>query len=231
MRRIATALLIAATSFPAAAQVDCGSPLTGSDAAYAADYARNVTVPLIDHNAGGLGPVLWAYIAGQARAESLANMRDADGGFVSKPNNNLWNVQTDATKECSHRTIVGCLPANVNSPYATNKDTAQERQCWLEGGNAMQWVKVCFPSYPTLESAAELASRNRLSLAGSAAAGIAALMAKPAEPVGTTAATADIATYARLAGAKPLTAERPKPLYLRAPDAKPQAGFILPRRA
>lgn len=155
MRRIATALLIAATSFPAAAQVDCGSPLTGSDAAYAADYARNVTVPLIDHNAGGLGPVLWAYIAGQARAESLANMRDADGGFVSKPNNNLWNVQTDATKECSHRTIVGCLPANVNSPYATNKDTAQERQCWLEGGNAMQWVKVCFPSYPTLESAAD----------------------------------------------------------------------------
>lgn len=155
MRRIVPALLIAAASFPAAAQVDCGAPLSGSDAAYAASYARNVTVPLIDHNAGGLGPVLWAYIAGQARAESLANMRDADGGFVSKPNNNLWNVQTDATKECSHRTIVGCLPANVNSPYATNKDTAQERQCWLEGGNAMQWVKVCFPSYPTLESAAD----------------------------------------------------------------------------
>ena len=155
MRRIAAALLIAASSFPAAAQVDCGAPLTGSDATYAADYARNVTVPLIDHNAGGLGPVLWAYIAGQARAESLANMRDDNGGFISKPNNNLWNVQTDATKECSHRTIVGCLPANVNSPYATNKDTAQERQCWLDGSNAMQWVKVCFPSYPTLETAAD----------------------------------------------------------------------------
>lgn len=155
MRRFAAALLIMAASLPAAAQVDCGAPITGSDAKYAADYARNVTVPLIDHNAGGLGPVMWAYIAGQARAESLANMKDADGGFVPKPNNNLWNVQTNATKECSHRTIVGCLPANVNSPYATNKDTAQERQCWLDGGNAMQWVKVCFPSYPTLETAAD----------------------------------------------------------------------------
>lgn len=140
--RIAAALLIAASSFPAAAQVDCGAPLTGSDATYAADYARNVTVPLIDHNAGGLGPVLWAYIAGQARAESLANMKDADGGFVSKPNNNLWNVQTNATKECSHRTIVGCLANNRHPPYASNKDTAQERQCWDEA-NPMQWVKVC----------------------------------------------------------------------------------------
>lgn len=154
MKRIAVALLIAGASLPAAAQVDCGAPLTGSDATYAADYARNVTVPLIDHNAGGLGPVLWAYIAGQARAESLANMKDADGGFVSKPNNNLWNVQTNATKECSHRTIVGCLVNNRHPPYAVNKDTAQERQCWDEA-NPMQWVKVCFPSYPTLETAAD----------------------------------------------------------------------------
>ncbi len=154
MRRIAAALLIAASSFPAAAQVDCGAPLTGSDATYAADYARNVTVPLIDHNAGGLGPVLWAYIAGQARAESLANMKDADGGFVSKPNNNLWNVQTNATKECSHRTIVGCLKHNRHPPYASNKDTAQVSQCWDEN-NPMQWVKVCFPTYPTLEKAAD----------------------------------------------------------------------------
>jgi len=154
VRRLIAALLIAAVSLPAAAQVDCGAPFTGSDATYAADYARYVTVPLIDHNAGGLGPVLWAYIAGQARAESLANMKDADGGFVSKPNNNLWNVQTNATKECSHRTIVGCLANNRHPPYASNKDTAQERQCWDEA-NPMQWVKVCFPSYPTLETAAD----------------------------------------------------------------------------
>ena len=58
MRSFAATLLIMAALLPAAAQVDCGAPITGSDATYAADYARNVTVPLIDHNAVGLGPVL-----------------------------------------------------------------------------------------------------------------------------------------------------------------------------
>lgn len=154
MRRAAVALISLLAALPAIAQVNCGAPITESDAKYAADYARSVTVPLIDYNAGGLGPVLWAYIAGQARAESLANMKDAGGGFVSKPNNNLWNVQTNATKECSHKTIVGCLANNRHPPYASNKDTAQERQCWDEA-NPMQWVKVCFPSYPTLETAAD----------------------------------------------------------------------------
>ena len=46
---------------------------------------------------------------------------------------------------------------------------------------------------------------------------------------GPVAATADIATYARLASAKG-PGEKPKPLYLRGADAKPQAGFILPRQ-
>lgn len=86
------------------------------------------------------------------------------------------------------------------------------------------------PVIMTLESAAELASRNHLPLAGSAAAGIAALMVEPADIAGPAAATADIAVYARLAAAKATDGTRPKPLYLRAPDAKPQAGFILPRR-
>ena len=46
---------------------------------------------------------------------------------------------------------------------------------------------------------------------------------------GPIAATADITTYARLAAAKG-PGEKPKPLYLRGADAKPQAGFILPRQ-
>ena len=46
---------------------------------------------------------------------------------------------------------------------------------------------------------------------------------------GPVAATADIATYARLASVKQ-PVEKPKPLYLRGADAKPQAGFILPRQ-
>jgi hypothetical protein len=46
--------------------------------------------------------------------------------------------------------------------------------------------------------------------------------------VGPTAATADIGFYAEL-GATKNAGEKPKPLYLRDADAKPQAGFVLPR--
>ena len=54
------------------------------------------------------------------------------------------------------------------------------------------------------------------------------------EPVVATGRTADIATYARL-GAERLAADappdRPRPLYLRDADARPQDGFALPRKA
>ncbi len=54
------------------------------------------------------------------------------------------------------------------------------------------------------------------------------------EAVIATGTTADIATYARI-GADRLvaggTVERPKPLYLRDADAKPQDAFALPRKA
>jgi hypothetical protein len=82
----------------------------------------------------------------------------------------------------------------------------------------------------SLDQAAGLASREKLALAGSAAGRIAALMAE-AEVTGVNGATADIAVYARLAAGKQAPAKRPRPLYLRAPDAKPQAGFVLPRLA
>ena len=41
----------------------------------------------------------------------------------------------------------------------------------------------------------------------------------------------DIGTVARIGAEKPQTADRPKPLYLRGPDAKPQMGFALERKA
>jgi len=68
--------------------------------------------------------------------------------------------------------------------------------------------------------------RPGLHLAGSAApllaeaAGIADIVS-----MGPIAATADIATYARL-GAKAAPGPAPRPLYLRAPDAKPQKALI-----
>lgn len=48
--------------------------------------------------------------------------------------------------------------------------------------------------------------------------------------LGSEAPTADIAIYAKLALAKGFAGEKPRPLYLRAPDAKPQAHFALPRK-
>jgi len=39
----------------------------------------------------------------------------------------------------------------------------------------------------------------------------------------------DITVVARIAAEKPADAQRPKPLYLRGPDAKPQTGFALAR--
>ena len=66
-------------------------------------------------------------------------------------------------------------------------------------------------------------------ICGSAAeriAGEPALGRKVAQPKG---ATADIAAYALLAIRQGISGKRPSPLYLRAPDAKPQAHSILSR--
>ena len=84
------------------------------------------------------------------------------------------------------------------------------------------------PAVTTLPEATALAMENSAALAGTAAAQIAALAGRGFD-IGPQTATADIATYARLAAAKG-ESERPKPLYLRGADAKPQAGFILSRQ-
>lgn len=49
------------------------------------------------------------------------------------------------------------------------------------------------------------------------------------EEHGAVKSTADILSYAKL-GASAAVGARPAPLYLRAPDAKPQASFVLPRK-
>jgi hypothetical protein len=78
-----------------------------------------------------------------------------------------------------------------------------------------------------LAEAARLAKRHSAFLAGAAAAAVVAEAAVGSQ-VGAARTTADIRFYARL-GATKETGERPKPLYLREADAKPQAGFVLPR--
>jgi tRNA threonylcarbamoyladenosine biosynthesis protein TsaB len=86
------------------------------------------------------------------------------------------------------------------------------------------------PAALTLEEAAELAATHRAILTGSGAAAVAPLVGAPAEIV-SHAASADIAVYAQLAAAKGPQAEKPKPLYLRGADARPQDGFALPRKS
>ena len=85
------------------------------------------------------------------------------------------------------------------------------------------------PAVLTLEEAATIAASGVVALAGTAARLVAdAVVVDKVFEFGPMLATADIGTYARLAAGKE-PGERPKPVYLRAPDAKPQAGFVLPR--
>jgi tRNA threonylcarbamoyl adenosine modification protein YeaZ len=78
----------------------------------------------------------------------------------------------------------------------------------------------------------ELARDLHPVLAGSAAAMVAQADGLHGEwKIGPTGATADIGVYASIAASKRLTGEKPRPLYLRGADAKPQAGFALPRKA
>ena len=90
-------------------------------------------------------------------------------------------------------------------------------------------MPVHAPAIITLHDALEWSEALEPVLAGSAANRIAAAAPRPMR-VGSTAATADIAIYARLAASRAGSAEKPSPLYLRQADAKPQAGFVLARR-
>jgi tRNA threonylcarbamoyl adenosine modification protein YeaZ len=83
------------------------------------------------------------------------------------------------------------------------------------------------PVATTLQGAAAIAREHSPVLVGSSAA----LVAKEAGTgfeTGASGSTTDIGVYARL-GAMKEVGEKPKPLYLREADAKPQAGFVLPR--
>lgn len=83
------------------------------------------------------------------------------------------------------------------------------------------------PAATSPEDAARLAGEAGAVLAGTAAERIAEA-AGGIFDIALPKATADIAVYARLASLKG-AGEKPRPLYLREADARPQAGFVLPR--
>ena len=82
------------------------------------------------------------------------------------------------------------------------------------------------PAAAPLSDVAELARKQSPLLVGSAAQAVAEKAA--GLRVGSPGMTADIRFYAMLGSAKQV-GKKPKPLYLREADAKPQAGFVLPR--
>jgi tRNA threonylcarbamoyl adenosine modification protein YeaZ len=86
------------------------------------------------------------------------------------------------------------------------------------------------PAAISTADAVSLACRHGAALTGNGAdAMLAAADGDAPFDTGLRAATADIGFYARLAAARELTNEKPKPLYLRGADAKPQSGFALAR--
>ncbi|HTV70005.1 MAG TPA: tRNA (adenosine(37)-N6)-threonylcarbamoyltransferase complex dimerization subunit type 1 TsaB [Rhizobiaceae bacterium] len=85
------------------------------------------------------------------------------------------------------------------------------------------------PQIAGIDEAMRLAMEGEM-ICGSAARRIADAAGVAERVVAPLTATADIGTYARLAAIKPRDGAKPKPLYLRAPDAKPQAHAILARK-
>jgi tRNA threonylcarbamoyl adenosine modification protein YeaZ len=85
------------------------------------------------------------------------------------------------------------------------------------------------PRIMRLAEAVELAGQDAPVLAGTAARMVAEA-AGQAFAIAAEAPTADIAVYARLAARQGFSGEKPKPLYLRGADARPQEGFALPRK-
>ncbi|MDV6227234.1 tRNA (adenosine(37)-N6)-threonylcarbamoyltransferase complex dimerization subunit type 1 TsaB [Nitratireductor aquimarinus] len=88
---------------------------------------------------------------------------------------------------------------------------------------------VLTPESLPVEALAEWALRENAVVYGAAAA-LVAEAAPSALDIHSAGATADIATFARLAAAKGPGSEPPRPLYLRAPEAAPQQNFALPRK-
>jgi tRNA threonylcarbamoyladenosine biosynthesis protein TsaB len=91
--------------------------------------------------------------------------------------------------------------------------------------------KIDYPASVTDWAAITRLAGSVEAVAGTAARRIAQELQPPTLLVGPEGATADIATYARIAAAGGFSGEKPRPLYLRAPDAKPQTHFALPRKA
>ena len=130
---------------------------------------------------------------------------------------------------------VGVTTLEAIASEARHRAGARKVMAALDGGRGEVFLAVYDgagallfgPVATTLQGAAAVAREHMPLLVGSAAKMVAE--ATHAEiDIGAQGSTADIAVYASLGATKDI-GDKPKPLYLRDADAKPQAGFVLPR--
>lgn len=124
-------------------------------------------------------------------------------------------LAADARKAFPGREVLAAVDARRGEIYAQRFDAA---------GLALDE-----PRMTTLEALADELRRARLPLvAGSAAPLLAAACGEDEIEIASAHATAPVAVLAGIGAAREAGAP-PAPLYLRAPDAKPQAGFAVAR--
>jgi tRNA threonylcarbamoyl adenosine modification protein YeaZ len=129
-------------------------------------------------------------------------------------------------------TVFECMAksAGKGGPVLVTLDARRDEvyaQLFAADGSAAAPPQVLPPA-----EACQLAVRSGASLTGSGSAIVNAYREAESDPLPALddAAAVDIACLAELAAERQPDTHQPVPLYLRSPDAKPQAGFALPRR-
>lgn len=168
-----------------------------------------VSYPEIDRIAVAIGPGSFTGIrVGVATARGLALALKVPAVGV----NNLEAAALEARERHAGRNLLVAFASSLGAIQGAVYDPS---------GAVLE-----APAILTAERALELASRHAAVVTGSAAATL--KTANPDLETDGLAVTADVATYAAI-GATKAPGERPKPLYLREPDAKPQTRILVPR--
>jgi hypothetical protein len=102
-------------------------------------FINDVVLPLIEADAGNLGPKTWIVIAGQAYGESALKMRDTQFNYYyEKSGKNWWNVQLELNADGT------CPEGSIVVTHGEGGTT----------GKIGHMAKNCSPLYPTAEAAA-----------------------------------------------------------------------------
>jgi tRNA threonylcarbamoyladenosine biosynthesis protein TsaB len=170
---------------------------------------------------------------------SACSYRDLDAVAVSVGPGSFTGVRVGVSAARGLALALKVPVAGIDTLEAVASETralVQDRPVLVAHGRTAPYSIAVFdvdgrcvdgPRLVTLEEAAALAGAERPVLAGEGAAAIAEAAGGTFD-FGPQRATADILVYARLAASRPFSSEKPKPLYLRGPDAKPQTAFTLP---